>query len=70
MASDMALEIIGDFTLVYLLSPYAATVAPAATGLAKTVGQLPAHFLAPGAFTAAQRAGALVYKGAMFWLVG
>ena len=60
----------GDFTLVYLLSPYAATVAPATAGLAKAVGQLPAHFLAPGAFSAAQRAGALLYKGVMFWFVG
>jgi hypothetical protein len=32
-------------------------------------GALPAHFLAPGAFTAAQRGGALLYKGTMFWMV-
>jgi len=32
-------------------------------------GALPAHFLAPGAFTAAQRGGSLLYKGSMFWMV-
>ena len=70
VASDMALEIIGDFTLVYLLSPASAIRAPAAAGVSKAIQALPAHFLAPGAFTAAQRAGALAYKGALFWLVG
>jgi len=70
VASDMALEIIGDFTLVYLLSGASVTRAPAVAGLGKLIGGLPAHFMATGAFSAAQRAGTLVYKGAMFWMVG
>jgi hypothetical protein len=70
VASDMALEIIGDFALVYLLSPASAVRAPAVAGVGKMVGALPAHFMAKGSFTAAQRAGALVYKGVLFWMVG
>ena len=70
VASDMALEIIGDFTLVYLLSPAAATAAPATSGIGKMISSLPAYFLAPGAFSVAQRGGAILYKGALFWMVG
>ena len=70
VASDMALEIIGDFTLVYLLSPFAATRAPSVSAFGKLVASFPAHFLAPGAFSLAQRGGAIVYKGCLFWMVG
>ncbi|EKX33117.1 hypothetical protein GUITHDRAFT_156148 [Guillardia theta CCMP2712] len=70
VASDMALEIIGDFSLVWLLSPAAKFAAEPTGGISKAISSLPSHFLQPGSFSKAQRLACFGYKAAMFWSVG
>ena len=78
--SDIALEVVGDFALVWLLSP-SLTLAPTllasraavslGTRLSRVLAALPKFALQEGAsFTAMQRAGNLALKGAQFGLIG
>ncbi|KAK4536085.1 hypothetical protein CDCA_CDCA07G2110 [Cyanidium caldarium] len=78
--SDIALEVVGDFALVWLLSP-SLTLAPTllanraavspGTRLSGVLAALPKFALQEGAsFTAMQRAGNLALKGAQFGLIG
>jgi hypothetical protein len=70
VASDMSLEILGDFAIVWLLSP-AANFAPRAdSAFARALASLPAHALQVGAFTLPQRLGAVALRGAQFFAVG
>lgn len=70
VASDMSLEILGDFAIVWLLSPRA-SFAPASTApLARALRGLPAHSLQVGGYSLAQRVGALALRGAQFFGVG
>lgn len=43
--SDMALEVIGDFAVVWLLSPTRSFSPPAKSGLARYINALPGHAL-------------------------
>ncbi|KAA8491515.1 Protein RETICULATA-RELATED 1, chloroplastic [Porphyridium purpureum] len=66
--SDIALEIIGDFVLVWLLSP-SASFGPATK--ASFLSRLPSHVFQKGAsFSLPQRMACLLNKGAQFALTG
>uniref|UniRef100_A0A7S0ZDE3 Uncharacterized protein n=1 Tax=Timspurckia oligopyrenoides TaxID=708627 RepID=A0A7S0ZDE3_9RHOD len=69
--SDIALELVGDFFLVWLLSPVAKFGPPLARkGIENVVGALPSHVFQRGAFSALQRTIVLASKGSQFALVG
>ena len=70
VASDMSLEVIGDFFIVWLLSPRASFAPRSPSAAARAVAALPAHALQVGAFTLPQRLGALALRGAQFFAVG
>lgn len=68
--SDLALEVLGDFSLVWLLSPKASFKPAATSQVGKIISSLPGHTLQKGSFTVGQRAMTLVYRGGQFFLVG
>jgi hypothetical protein len=69
--SDLALEVVGDAMLVWLLSPAAFFGVAARSSTASGFFQrLPKHAFQAGAFSGAQRGTAFMYKGAQFALVG
>eukprot|EP01025_Chloroclados_australasicus_P035725 TRINITY_DN3637_c0_g2_i5.p1 TRINITY_DN3637_c0_g2~~TRINITY_DN3637_c0_g2_i5.p1 ORF type:complete len:306 (+),score=31.03 TRINITY_DN3637_c0_g2_i5:16-933(+) len=70
VVSDMILEVIGDFFLVWLLSPRRTWKAPPASGLAATIAKLPAHAFQRGEFTVGQRVGSYMYRSFQFFMVG
>lgn len=76
VASDLALELVGDALLVWLLSPALPLGAAATAGgggaarVAAALGRLPRHAGAIGAYTLPQRLGAGVWKGAQFAGIG
>ena len=64
------LEIVADFSLVWLLSP-ALNLRPIPTGkLARTIATLPGHASQKGAFALWQRASTIAYRAAQFFCVG
>jgi len=70
VASDMSLEVIGDFFIVWLLSPRACFAPRSSSAAARALAGLPAHCLQVGGYTLAQRLGALALRGAQFFAVG
>jgi len=70
VASDMSLEVIGDFFIVWLLSPKANFAPRATSAAARALASLPAHALQVGPFSLPQRLGALALRGAQFCAVG
>lgn len=70
VASDMSLEILGDFAIVWLLSPCASFAPRSNSAIARALRGLPAHSLQVGQYTLAQRVGALALRGAQFFGVG
>jgi len=70
VASDVMLEIVADFSLVWLLSP-ALNLRPIPTGkLARTIATLPGHASQKGAFALWQRASTIAYRAVQFFCVG
>lgn len=70
VASDIMLEIVADFSLVWLLSP-ALNLRPVPSGkLARTIASLPGHASQKGAFAVWQRASTIAYRAAQFFCVG
>jgi len=68
--SDMMLEIVADFSLVWLLSP-SRMLGKAPTGaFLGAIRSLPGHMFQKGNFTLAQRAATTAYRGAQFFCVG
>lgn len=65
--SDMALEVIGDFFVVWLLSPTRSFSPTAKSGLARYINALPGHALQVGNYKPAQRAAVVAYRGAQFF---
>ncbi|DBA68740.1 TPA: hypothetical protein ACH3X2_013437 [Trebouxia sp. C0005] len=65
--SDMALEVIGDFAVVWLLSPTRSFTPRAKSGLARYINALPGHALQVGKYKPAQRAAVVAYRGAQFF---
>lgn len=65
--SDLALELVGDAMLVWLLCPVAAFAATANPGF---LARLPKHAAQIGGFALPERVAALVFKGAQFGAVG
>lgn len=68
--SDLALEILGDFSLVWLLSPKTSFRVTKDAGLAAVISKLPGHCLQAGPYTLPQRAMTIAYRGAQFFCVG
>mmetsp|Transcript_46149 Transcript_46149/g.75305 ORF Transcript_46149/g.75305 Transcript_46149/m.75305 type:complete len:210 (-) Transcript_46149:537-1166(-) len=66
VASDIALEICGDFALVWLLAPSILS----ATSKPSFLSSLPQNAFQKGSFTLPQRLSAFVYKAGQFWCVG
>ena len=62
--------VIGDFFIVWLLSPKASFAPRANTAFARAIAGLPAHALQVGSYSLAQRFGALAYRGTQFFGVG
>mmetsp|Transcript_33095 Transcript_33095/g.55429 ORF Transcript_33095/g.55429 Transcript_33095/m.55429 type:complete len:413 (+) Transcript_33095:182-1420(+) len=70
VASDLMLEIVSDFSLVWLLSP-ALNLRPTPTNaLAKTIASLPSHAFQQGSFALWQRASTIAYRAMQFFAVG
>lgn len=71
VASDMSLEILGDFAIVWLLSPKACFKPRADSALTRALRSLPSHAMQVGpAYALQQRLGALALRGAQFFAVG
>eukprot|EP01026_Neomeris_dumetosa_P059729 TRINITY_DN5586_c0_g1_i9.p1 TRINITY_DN5586_c0_g1~~TRINITY_DN5586_c0_g1_i9.p1 ORF type:complete len:364 (-),score=47.95 TRINITY_DN5586_c0_g1_i9:445-1536(-) len=70
VASDMVLEVVGDFFLVWLLSPRRSWKPVPTTGIMSTIAKLPSHAFQRGGFSVAQRLGSYVYRAAQFFAVG
>eukprot|EP01024_Parvocaulis_polyphysoides_P027388 TRINITY_DN24847_c0_g2_i1.p1 TRINITY_DN24847_c0_g2~~TRINITY_DN24847_c0_g2_i1.p1 ORF type:complete len:356 (-),score=45.18 TRINITY_DN24847_c0_g2_i1:214-1281(-) len=70
VASDMVLEFIGDFFLVWLLSPKRSWKAPPSTGVMATIAKLPAHAFQKGNFSLGRRFGSFFYRSFQFFMVG
>ncbi|GMH39518.1 hypothetical protein BSKO_07416 [Bryopsis sp. KO-2023] len=68
--SDLALEVLGDFSLVWLLSSKASFKPAATSKFGKIISSIPGHTLQRGNFSLGQRALTLVYRGGQFFLVG
>eukprot|EP00184_Porphyridium_aerugineum_P005537 CAMPEP_0184695136 /NCGR_PEP_ID=MMETSP0313-20130426/2866_1 /TAXON_ID=2792 /ORGANISM="Porphyridium aerugineum, Strain SAG 1380-2" /LENGTH=387 /DNA_ID=CAMNT_0027153535 /DNA_START=232 /DNA_END=1395 /DNA_ORIENTATION=- len=68
--SDIALEIIADFFLVWLLSPVAKFGRPSKGALATALAKLPAHVLQKGSYSVPQRLATLASKSVQFGMVG
>lgn len=70
VASDMALEIIADVSVVWLLSTKANFKPQAKGKLARAFAALPAHAFQVGDFTLTQRASNVLLRAAQFMAVG
>ena len=70
VASDMSLEVLGDFAIVWLLSPRASFAARPDSRFARALRSLPAHSLQVGSYTLAQRVGVAALRGVQFFGVG
>ncbi|BDA50342.1 Protein RETICULATA-RELATED 4, chloroplastic [Coccomyxa sp. Obi] len=68
--SDLSLEIIGDFAIVWLLSPKKTFGAAPTSAIGKIASQLPGHALQIGRFSLAQRLGTMLLRGSQFFAVG
>lgn len=68
--SDLALEVVGDAMLVWLLSPAAFFGIVKTRGVGGFLQALPKHAFQKGGFTMGQRGSAFLFKGAQFGLVG
>ncbi|KAK9917652.1 hypothetical protein WJX75_006886 [Coccomyxa subellipsoidea] len=68
--SDLSLEIIGDFAIVWLLSPKKTFAAAPTSAIGKITSQLPGHALQIGSFSLAQRLGTVLLRGSQFFVVG
>mmetsp|Transcript_7652 Transcript_7652/g.23174 ORF Transcript_7652/g.23174 Transcript_7652/m.23174 type:complete len:208 (+) Transcript_7652:736-1359(+) len=69
--SDIALEIVGDFALVWLLSPAMRFAPPPpADSIGAFLNRMPRHALQQGRFSLAQRLFCVVFKGLQFGLIG
>ena len=70
VTSNMMLEIVADFSLVWLLSP-SRMLGPMPTGkLARAIAMLPGHATQKGDFKLWQRFATYGYRGAQFFCVG
>ncbi|KAL3155755.1 hypothetical protein ABBQ32_012772 [Trebouxia sp. C0010 RCD-2024] len=67
--SDMALEVIGDFAVVWLLSPTRSFSPAAKNSMARYINGLPGHALQVGKYSPVQRAATVLYRGAQFFAV-
>ena len=70
VASDMSLEILGDFAIVWLLSPRASFAPRSNSAIARVLRALPAHCLQVGPYSLAQRVGTFAMRGAQLFGVG
>jgi len=71
VASDMSLEVLGDFAIVWLLSPKACFKPRADSALTRALRSLPSHAMQVGSgYKLQQRLGALALRGAQFFAVG
>eukprot|EP00192_Tetraselmis_astigmatica_P012439 CAMPEP_0117662746 /NCGR_PEP_ID=MMETSP0804-20121206/8214_1 /TAXON_ID=1074897 /ORGANISM="Tetraselmis astigmatica, Strain CCMP880" /LENGTH=424 /DNA_ID=CAMNT_0005469659 /DNA_START=132 /DNA_END=1406 /DNA_ORIENTATION=+ len=70
VASDMALEFICNFTMVWLLSPVRSFVPPPTDKMSRVLSSLPGHFLQVGCFSWAQRLGNLGFRFVQFGIAG
>ncbi|KAK9824347.1 hypothetical protein WJX72_009595 [[Myrmecia] bisecta] len=70
VASDMALEVIGDFAIVWLLSPSRSFKPPSNNSAARWINGLPGHALQVGPFSPVQRLATIGYRGLQFFCVG
>jgi len=71
VASDMSLEILGDFAIVWLLSPKACFKPRSDSPFTRALRSLPAHAMQVGSqYKLQQRLGALALRGAQFFAVG
>eukprot|EP01025_Chloroclados_australasicus_P065351 TRINITY_DN8911_c0_g1_i9.p2 TRINITY_DN8911_c0_g1~~TRINITY_DN8911_c0_g1_i9.p2 ORF type:complete len:277 (-),score=23.69 TRINITY_DN8911_c0_g1_i9:12-842(-) len=70
VASDMVLEVIVDFFLVWLLSPRRSWKAPPTTGIYATIAKLPSHAFQRGGFSISQRVGSYFFRSFQFLAVG
>mmetsp|Transcript_24726 Transcript_24726/g.97643 ORF Transcript_24726/g.97643 Transcript_24726/m.97643 type:complete len:349 (-) Transcript_24726:3327-4373(-) len=69
--SDIALELVGDFALVWLLSPAMRFASPPVAGtFGHFIDRVPKHALQIGTFALWQRLFCIVYKGIQFGSVG
>ncbi|KAJ8903829.1 hypothetical protein NDN08_000362 [Rhodosorus marinus] len=69
--SDIALELVGDFALVWLLSPAMRFAGPPAAGsFSHFIEGVPKHALQLGSYALWQRLFCIVYKGLQFGSVG
>ncbi|CAL5229142.1 g12415 [Coccomyxa viridis] len=68
--SDLSLEIIGDFAIVWLLSPKKSFSAAPSGGLSLFASRLPGHSLQVGAFPLRYRLASIVLRGSQFFAVG
>lgn len=68
--SDVALEALGDISMVWLLSPRKSFKPLPGKGLPRRIAKLPGHWLQAGNFTLAERAATVLYRGLQFFAVG
>ncbi|EIE22915.1 hypothetical protein COCSUDRAFT_66452 [Coccomyxa subellipsoidea C-169] len=68
--SDLSLEIIGDFAIVWLLSPKKVFTAAPTSAIGRITSKLPGHALQIGSFSLAQRLGTMLLRGTQFFGVG
>ncbi|KAK9856473.1 hypothetical protein WJX84_010320 [Apatococcus fuscideae] len=68
VASDLALEIFGDFIVVWILSPKKTFAQVPKQGLSRAIDGLPGHVLQVGSYSPAQRVGCLFYKAVLFFI--
>ncbi|KAK9841509.1 hypothetical protein WJX74_006985 [Apatococcus lobatus] len=67
VASDLALEIFGDFFVVWILSPKKTFTQAPKKGLSRAIEGLPQHVLQVGSYTPTQRVACLFYKAVLFF---
>ncbi|CAK0786940.1 hypothetical protein CVIRNUC_010154 [Coccomyxa viridis] len=68
--SDLSLEVIGDFAIIWLLSPKKSFSRAPQGGLSHFAAGLPGHTLQIGAFPLQYRLGSLLLRAAQFFAVG
>lgn len=68
--SDLALEIVGDISIVWLLSPKVSFSVAPASALARWSAALPGFASQRGGFPLAQRAQTFLYRGVQFFGIG
>lgn len=68
--SDLALEVLGDLSMVWLLSPRRSFKRLPAKGLARKIAMLPGHCYQSGNFSLGQRGITILYRGSQFFMVG